>query len=45
MDAAGFLPGESVHVWNIQNGERLETYVIPAKRDSGEICLNRAAAR
>jgi aspartate 1-decarboxylase len=45
MEAAGFLPGEAVHVWNIQNGERLETYAIPAKRDSGEICLNGAAAR
>lgn len=42
---AEFLPYEAVQVWNISNGERLETYVIPAARDSGEICLNGAAAR
>ena len=45
MEAAGFLPGEAVHVWNINNGERLQTYVLPWQRDSGEICLNGAAAR
>jgi aspartate 1-decarboxylase len=45
MEAAGFLPGEAVHVWNINNGERLQTYVLPLQRDSGEICLNGAAAR
>lgn len=45
MEAAELLPYEAVHVWNITNGERLETYVMPAARDSGEICLNGAAAR
>jgi len=34
-----------VHVLNINNGERLETYVIKGSRGSGEICLNGAAAR
>lgn len=45
MDAAGFVDGELVHVWNINNGERVETYAIPGQRGSGEICLNGAAAR
>jgi aspartate 1-decarboxylase len=45
IDAAGLLPGEAVHVWNVNTGQRLETYVIPADRGSGEICLNGAAAR
>jgi aspartate 1-decarboxylase len=45
MEAAGLLQGESVHVWNINSGERFETYVLPAKRASGEIRLNGAAAR
>jgi aspartate 1-decarboxylase len=45
MEAAGMLDGELVHVWNIDNGERLETYAIPGQRGSGEICLNGAAAR
>jgi aspartate 1-decarboxylase len=45
MKAAGLLPGESVHVWNINTGERLETYAIAAEPRSGEICLNGAAAR
>jgi aspartate 1-decarboxylase len=34
-----------VHVWNINNGERLETYALTAPPGSGEICLNGAAAR
>jgi aspartate 1-decarboxylase len=45
MKAACLLPGESVHVWNINTGERLETYAITAEPGSGEICLNGAAAR
>lgn len=45
MQAAGFLPGEAVHVWNINSGNRLETYALPAQAGSGEICLNGAAAR
>lgn len=45
MDAAGLIENEKVHVLNINNGERLETYVIKGKRGSGDICLNGAAAR
>lgn len=45
MEAAELLPYEAVQVWNITNGERFETYVMPAEKDSGEICLNGAAAR
>jgi aspartate 1-decarboxylase len=45
MDAAGLLENEKVHVLNINNGERIETYVIKGARGSGEICLNGAAAR
>lgn len=45
LDAAGIIDGELVHVWNVMNGERLETYAIPAERGSGTICLNGAAAR
>jgi aspartate 1-decarboxylase len=45
MDAASLIENEKVHVLNINNGERLETYVIKGKRGSGDICLNGAAAR
>jgi aspartate 1-decarboxylase len=45
MDAANFLPGERVDVLDINNGERFTTYVIPAKRGSGDIQVNGAAAR
>jgi aspartate 1-decarboxylase len=45
MQAAGMVAFEAVHVWNINNGERFETYIIPAKENSGEIGLNGAAAR
>ena len=44
IDAANFVVGEKVQVVNINNGERLETYVIPGPRNSGEITLNGAAA-
>lgn len=44
MDAAGIVEGEMVHVWNVTNGERLETYAIAAEPGSGVICLNGAAA-
>ena len=44
MDAVGLLEGEMVHVVNNNNGERIVTYVIKGKRDSGVICLNGAAA-
>ena len=45
IDAAGLLENEKVHVLNLNNGERIETYVIKGVRGSGEICLNGAAAR
>ena len=44
MEAAGLVEYEKVHILNITNGSRLETYVIKAKRDSGNICINGAAA-
>jgi len=45
MDAAALLENEKIHVLNINNGERVETYVIKGTRGSGEICINGAAAR
>ena len=45
MEAANLIENEKVQVININNGERLETYVIKGKRDSGIICLNGPAAR
>lgn len=45
MDAANIIEGEKVQIVNNNNGERLETYVIPGERESGEITLNGAAAR
>jgi len=45
MDAANIVEGEKVQIVNNNNGERLETYAIPGKRNSGEITLNGAAAR
>ena len=44
MDAAQIIQGEKIQVVNNSNGERLETYVIPGPRNSGEITLNGAAA-
>ena len=45
MDLANFLPSEQVHVLNISNGSRFITYVLEGKPDSGDICINGAAAR
>lgn len=45
MDAANMIENEKVQVVNINNGERLETYVIKGERGSGMICLNGPAAR
>lgn len=45
MDAAGLIHGEHVYIVDNNNGERIETYVIPGPRASGVICLNGAAAR
>ena len=44
MDAAGIIINEVVQIWNVTNGERLNTYAICAPRGSGMICLNGAAA-
>ena len=45
MNAGNLIEGEKVQIVNINNGERLETYVIKGKRGSGNICLNGPAAR
>lgn len=45
MDAANIIENEKVQVLNLNNGERLETYVIKGERGSGVICMNGAAAR
>ncbi|NLC55419.1 MAG: aspartate 1-decarboxylase [Armatimonadetes bacterium] len=44
MERAGLVAGEHVHVWNVTNGQRFETYVLPGARESGIICINGAAA-
>lgn len=44
MEAANIIENERVHIYNITNGERLDTYVIKGKRGSGEIGINGAAA-
>jgi aspartate 1-decarboxylase len=44
MGAAGILPYEKVHVLDVTNGARLETYAIQGLRGSGEVCINGAAA-
>ena len=40
MDAANMIEGEKVQVLDVDNGERLETYIIKGERGSGAICLN-----
>lgn len=45
LKEAGILPYEQVMVSNMNNGERFETYAIPGKSGSGEICLNGPTAR
>jgi len=45
MDAANIIEGEKIQIVNNNNGERFDTYVIPGKRNSGEITVNGAAAR
>ena len=45
IDAANFVVGEKVQVVNVNNGERLETYIIEGKKSSGEVTLNGPAAR
>jgi len=45
LEAADIIEYEQVHIYNISNGERFITYAIPGEADSGNICLNGAAAR
>lgn len=45
MDAVGLIPFEKIKVYNINNGERFDTYVIEGRAGKGDICLNGAAAR
>ncbi|MEU5535142.1 aspartate 1-decarboxylase [Streptomyces sp. NPDC020362] len=45
MEHADLLPGELVHIVDVNNGARLETYVIEGERGSGVVCINGAAAR
>lgn len=45
IEEADILPSEQVEVLNLNNGARFTSYAIEGKRDSGEICLNGAAAR
>ena len=44
MEAAGLLPFEQVHIYNITNGERFQTYAINGERGKGDVSINRAAA-
>ena len=45
MEAANMIEGEKVQIVNINNGERLETYIITGERGSKKVCLNGPAAR
>ena len=44
MDRVEMVPGELVHVWNVTNGERLQTYTISGERGTGTVCMNGPAA-
>ncbi|MBI5328060.1 MAG: aspartate 1-decarboxylase [Deltaproteobacteria bacterium] len=44
MERAGILPYEQVHIYNITNGARFQTYAIKGDRGRGEVCINGAAA-
>ena len=44
VEAAGFLENEKIDIYDVTNGARLSTYVIPGKRGSGEVGINGAAA-
>ena len=45
LDAANMIEYEKIQIVNVNNGERLETYIIKGKRGSGIICMNGPAAR
>lgn len=44
LEAADILENENVHIWNVTNGARFETYALRGERGSGLICINGAAA-
>jgi len=44
LEAAGILPFEAVHIWNVTRGTRLMTYALEGPRGSGAVCVNGAAA-
>ena len=44
LKAAELLPNEHVHIWDVTNGNRFETYTLKGKKGSGTICINGAAA-
>ncbi len=44
LEAANILPHEHVHIWDVTNGNRFETYALAAPRGSATICINGAAA-
>jgi aspartate 1-decarboxylase len=44
MDAADMLPGEEIHIWDVTNGARLVSYILPGERGSKVVCMNGAAA-
>ena len=44
LDATDLLPNEAVCIWDVTNGNRLETYAVEGERGSGVICVNGAAA-
>ncbi|MCU0371148.1 MAG: aspartate 1-decarboxylase [Bacteroidales bacterium] len=45
MEAANIIENEMVHIYDVNNGERFETYVIKGQRGSGDVVMNGAAAR
>jgi aspartate 1-decarboxylase len=45
MQLTDIIPGEKVSIWNVNNGERIETYAIPLPEGSGQVVVNGAAAR
>lgn len=47
LEASGLFPNQEVEIWNVTNGERFSTYILPSEKPpgSGEICLNGSAAR
>ena len=45
IEAAGMLVNEEIHIWNVNSGARIVTYIIPGERGSGAIAVNGAAAR